>query len=102
MYDMQEVISLYNDKDKLDDDFEGSRKWLFAAFDKRLAAERGAAKVVARTDPGATAGEAPDLRVAGDMLWVANRVVAHDRDAYTEGPDHPRWLQRQWVRSPNA
>ena len=38
----------------------------------------------------------------GDMLWVANRVVAHDRDAYTEDPDHPRWLQRQWVRSPNA
>ena len=39
---------------------------------------------------------------SGDMLWVANRVVAHDRDAYTEDPDHPRWLQRQWVRSPNA
>ena len=39
---------------------------------------------------------------AGDMLWVANRVVAHGRDAYTEDPDHPRWLLRQWVRSPNA
>lgn len=34
----------------------------------------------------------------GDMLWVANRVVAHDRDAYTDDPDHPRWLMRQWVR----
>ena len=40
---------------------------------------------------------------AGDMLWVANRAIAHDRDAYTEEPDHPRWLQRQWVkqRSPS-
>ena len=35
---------------------------------------------------------------AGDMLWVANRKVAHDRDAYTEDPTHPRWLLRQWVR----
>ncbi len=34
----------------------------------------------------------------GDMLWVANRVVAHDRDAYTENVEYPRWLQRQWVR----
>lgn len=34
---------------------------------------------------------------AGDMLWVANRGVAHDRDAYTDDPSHPRWLQRQWV-----
>ena len=34
----------------------------------------------------------------GDMLWVANRVVAHDRDAYTDNPACPRWLQRQWVR----
>jgi len=39
---------------------------------------------------------------AGDMLWVANRVVAHDRDAYTEDSEHPRWLLRQWVQSPNA
>lgn len=39
---------------------------------------------------------------AGDMLWLANRVVAHDRDAYTEDPNYPRWLLRQWVRSPNA
>ena len=41
---------------------------------------------------------------AGDMLWVANRIVAHDRDAYTEEPGHPRWLQRQWVarREPTA
>ncbi|HIL80583.1 MAG TPA: hypothetical protein EYG54_04880 [Myxococcales bacterium] len=39
---------------------------------------------------------------AGDMLWIANRVVAHERDAYTEDPDHPRWLLRQWVRSPDA
>ena len=35
---------------------------------------------------------------SGDMLWVANRIVAHDRDGYTEDPDHPRWLVRQWVR----
>jgi len=35
---------------------------------------------------------------SGDMLWVANRKVAHDRDAYTEDPSHPRWLVRQWVR----
>ncbi len=35
---------------------------------------------------------------SGDMLWVANRKVAHDRDAYTEDPAHPRWLVRQWVR----
>ena len=37
----------------------------------------------------------------GDMLWIANRVVAHDRDAYTEDPDHPRWFLRQWVKRPN-
>ena len=35
----------------------------------------------------------------GDMLWVANRVIAHGRDTYTEDPEHPRWLLRQWVRS---
>jgi alpha-ketoglutarate-dependent taurine dioxygenase len=34
----------------------------------------------------------------GDMLWVANRVVAHDRDAYTDDPERPRCLLRQWVR----
>ena len=33
----------------------------------------------------------------GDMLWVANRVVAHDRDTYEEDADCPRWLLRQWV-----
>ena len=36
----------------------------------------------------------------GDMLWIANRVIAHDRDAYTEDPAHPRWLVRQWVKRP--
>ena len=35
----------------------------------------------------------------GDMLWVANRVIAHDRDAYTDAPEGRRWLQRQWVES---
>ncbi len=36
--------------------------------------------------------------VPGDMLWLANRVVAHDRDAYTDDPERPRCLLRQWVR----
>ncbi len=35
----------------------------------------------------------------GDMLWVANRVIAHGRDTYRADPDHPRWMLRQWVRS---
>jgi hypothetical protein len=52
--------------DKLGDYFEGSRQWLFEAFDEWLAAERDAE--VAFTDQGA--GKAPKLRVVGAMLWV--------------------------------
>jgi alpha-ketoglutarate-dependent taurine dioxygenase len=35
----------------------------------------------------------------GDMLWIDNRVVAHDREAYEDDPAQPRLLVRMWVGS---
>src|SRR5690606_589621 len=34
---------------------------------------------------------------AGDMLWVDNRTLAHDRSAFTDDPAAPRLLWRMWV-----
>lgn len=39
----------------------------------------------------------------GDALWVNNRVMAHNRTAFTDTPDNVRCLQRMWVsRRPGA
>jgi alpha-ketoglutarate-dependent taurine dioxygenase len=35
---------------------------------------------------------------AGQMLFVDNTIVAHDRDAYEPEPDAPRWLCRLWLQ----
>jgi len=35
---------------------------------------------------------------AGDMLWVNNRTMAHDRDAFVDDPAAPRLLWRTWVQ----
>lgn len=34
---------------------------------------------------------------AGDMMWVNNRFLAHNRDAYEDDPACPRLLHRMWV-----
>ncbi|MFT7535001.1 MAG: alpha-ketoglutarate-dependent taurine dioxygenase [Hyphomicrobiaceae bacterium] len=33
----------------------------------------------------------------GDILWVNNRLVAHNRTAYQDTPNNVRQLQRMWV-----
>ena len=33
----------------------------------------------------------------GDLLWLDNRVVAHDRTGYESHPERPRALVRAWV-----
>ena len=39
----------------------------------------------------------------GEMLFINNTTVAHDRDAYEDDPAAPRLLVRLWVeRSPRA
>ncbi|MCH2173993.1 TauD/TfdA family dioxygenase [Myxococcota bacterium] len=37
---------------------------------------------------------------AGDLLFLDNTTVAHDRDAYSEDPSAPRHLQRLWIERP--
>lgn len=37
---------------------------------------------------------------AGDLLFLDNTTVAHDRDAYSEDPAAPRHLQRLWIERP--
>ena len=49
--------------------------------------------------------ERPDNRLelrlgTGDMVWVDNRVFAHDRSGYEDDPAQPRVLLRTWVRLP--
>jgi alpha-ketoglutarate-dependent taurine dioxygenase len=34
----------------------------------------------------------------GDMLWVNNRQLVHNRTCYDDDPDHPRTLVRMWVQ----
>jgi alpha-ketoglutarate-dependent taurine dioxygenase len=34
---------------------------------------------------------------SGDILWVDNRALAHDRDGYEDDPAAPRCLLRMWV-----
>lgn len=33
----------------------------------------------------------------GDVVWVNNRTLAHNRTAYTDTPDDQRVLQRMWI-----
>jgi alpha-ketoglutarate-dependent taurine dioxygenase len=33
----------------------------------------------------------------GDLLFIDNRTVAHDRDAYEEDPERPRLMLRLWL-----
>lgn len=33
----------------------------------------------------------------GDILWVDNRALAHDRDGYEDDPGAPRCLLRMWI-----
>ncbi|MCK5943944.1 MAG: TauD/TfdA family dioxygenase, partial [Planctomycetes bacterium] len=46
--------------------------------------------------------EAPDNVVRfqlrrGEMLWVNNRRLAHNRTSYRDTPDNVRQLQRMWI-----
>ena len=34
---------------------------------------------------------------AGDLLFLDNRAIAHDRDAYVDDPEQPRHLLRLWL-----
>ncbi len=36
----------------------------------------------------------------GDMLWVNNRVLAHNRTGYEDTPGNTRRLQRMWIQVP--
>ena len=38
----------------------------------------------------------------GDVLWVNNRVLAHNRTAYHDTPGNVRRLQRMWIQAPVA
>ncbi|MCB9879916.1 MAG: TauD/TfdA family dioxygenase [Planctomycetes bacterium] len=38
----------------------------------------------------------------GDVLWVNNRILAHNRTAYRDTPDNVRRLQRMWVQAPRT
>ena len=35
----------------------------------------------------------------GDMLFLDNTIIAHDREAYLAEPDAPRWLCRLWLET---
>lgn len=37
----------------------------------------------------------------GDILWVNNRLLAHNRTAYHDTPDNVRRLQRMWIACDN-
>lgn len=36
----------------------------------------------------------------GDVVWVNNRTMAHNRTAYRDTPDNVRRLQRMWIQAP--
>ncbi len=36
----------------------------------------------------------------GEMLFIDNTTIAHDRDAYTDDPAAPRLLVRLWLDRP--
>lgn len=36
----------------------------------------------------------------GDIMWLNNRTIAHNRTAYTDTPDNIRKLQRMWISAP--
>ncbi len=62
---------------------------------------------IAALDALEEALEAPDavttfsLR-AGEMLWLDNWTVAHDRTAFVDDPQHPRRLLRMWLELPSG
>ncbi len=35
---------------------------------------------------------------AGDMLWVNNHIIAHNRTGYEDDPQRPRRLLRMWIK----
>ena len=35
----------------------------------------------------------------GDILWINNRTVAHNRSSYQDSPGNTRQLQRMWIRA---
>ena len=37
---------------------------------------------------------------AGDLLFIDNTTIAHDRDAYEDDPSAPRLMLRLWLRRP--
>ena len=39
---------------------------------------------------------------AGEMLWLDNWTVAHDRTSYVDDPLRPRRLLRMWLESPSG
>jgi len=38
----------------------------------------------------------------GDILWVNNRLLAHNRTGYQDTPDNVRQLQRMWIQAPEV
>jgi alpha-ketoglutarate-dependent taurine dioxygenase len=36
----------------------------------------------------------------GEMLWVNNRTIAHNRTAFADDPQAPRTLVRMWTLDP--
>jgi alpha-ketoglutarate-dependent taurine dioxygenase len=38
----------------------------------------------------------------GDMLWIDNTTLAHDRDAYRDAPDGGRLMVRMWLAEKNG
>jgi len=75
--------------------------------------ERGHARVGEPLDSEATAAfDALDTALedprnvlrfrmeAGDLLFIDNTTVAHDRDAFVDDPDEPRLMLRLWLSRP--
>jgi len=75
--------------------------------------ERGQESAGQPLDASARAAlDALDLRLAapenvvsfrldkGDILWLNNRTVAHNRTAYQDSEDQIRQLQRMWISTP--
>ena len=107
--------------DRAEEQVAANRFPIFS-FDGRLSLrymrywiEKGHARVGAPLDPEATAAfDALDAALAapahvlafrmapGDMLFLDNTTVAHDRDAYVDGPALPRLLLRLWLDRPRV
>ena len=62
---------------------------------------------IAALDALEQALEAPDAVAtfsmrSGEMLWLDNWTVAHDRTAYVDDPQRPRRLLRMWIELPSG